>query len=262
MQKILDWLRSPAFFLSVLLIVIALLVVILLRRFTRRRAVKEAGKGERLTVTTVISRVMQMFVLAVGIILILEVNGVNVTGAVAGLGIAGAVVGLALQDLLKDIIMGIHILAGHFYSVGDCVEYMGREGIILSFTVITTKIGDLDDHSIVTLCNRNVTEIRRFGKRLDIDVPLSYEENVARIHTVMGEIAAAVAEADGVEGCEYKGTQAFKESAVLYKLRLHCSPDARADVRRTALTVIQKELDARGIHIPYNQIDVHIDPRK
>jgi hypothetical protein len=42
--------------------------------------------------------------LFLGVLIILQINGVNVTSLMAGVGIISIVVGLALQDALKDII--------------------------------------------------------------------------------------------------------------------------------------------------------------
>ena len=74
--------------------------------------------------------VLRYLLLLVTILLILQINGINVTSLVAGLGIVSAVVGLALQDILKDVIMGLHILSGRFFSVGDAVRYGIMEGIV------------------------------------------------------------------------------------------------------------------------------------
>lgn len=118
------------------------------------------------------------------ILLILQVNGINVSSAVAGLGIASAIVGLALQDILKDVIMGVNMITENFFSVGDVVEYREMDGVVIKLSVRTTKIQSIYDHSVMTICNRNISEIRKCSSMVDIDIPLSYEEDVKKVHTV------------------------------------------------------------------------------
>ena len=73
------------------------------------------------------------------IIMILQINGVNVSAMATGLGIAGVMVGFALQDLLKDLIMGAGIVWDEFFTVGDYVKYKQYEGVVHQFNL--KKIG-------------------------------------------------------------------------------------------------------------------------
>lgn len=65
-------------------------------------------------------------------LLILQINGINVSSLITGVGIASAIVGLAFQDLLKDVIMGMNILSENFFMVGDIIKYGDIEGKVLS----------------------------------------------------------------------------------------------------------------------------------
>lgn len=242
------------------LVLAAIAVYILLYRLERRYVDTHRGdSGSKPTFTRIAYRVIRVAVLTAFILAILSVNGVNITSMVAGLGILSAIVGLALQDLLKDLIMGYHIVSDHFFSVGECVEFEGRECVVVGFTMKTTKLGDLDDHSVTTVCNRDISRIRRFGERLDLNIPLSYKEKPQELAPVFEEICGAIAALDHVSRCEYLGVQEFGDFAVRYKLRLHCEPKERADVRRAALGAVQRGLAAHDIVIPFPQLDVHFD---
>ena len=48
---------------------------------------------------------------------------------------------------------------------------------------------------------------------VDIDIPLSYEEDVRKVHTVMGQISEKISALDDIERSEYKGTEKFDEFA-------------------------------------------------
>ena len=217
-------------------------------------------KGERATLIRVSMDALRFILLAGTILLILQVNGVNVSSAVAGLGILSAVVGLALQDMLKDMIMGIHVMTDHFFSVGDVVRYKEVEGVVIGFTTRTTTIRSIYDQTITTICNRNISEITRMpsSSMVDIDLPLSYEEDPKKVHSVLRVICARIDRLDGIDQCIYKGTQSFESSAILYKIRFFCPPETKPERTRDALREIQNGLLEAEIRIPYSQYDVHI----
>ena len=191
---------------------------------------------------------------------VLEVNGVNVTSLITGLGIAGAVAGLALQDFIKDTIMGLRIVADKFYFVGDVIEYNGIEGIVIEFNLRSTRIRSIDTNDEVTISNRNIDAIKKRSHLYDIDVPISYDEDFRRVNAIMYSISKDIGNADGIESCQYKGTQAFDSSNVKYRIRIFCMPEDRPELRRMCLRIIQRRLDAEGIRIPFDQLDVHTYP--
>ena len=260
MIEILQKIVTAPTIISVLLVVCVIILCILLQRLKERYKRRHGEEpGGRETAARVTFGVLKFLILFIGCLTILQVNGVNVSGMFAGLGIASAIVGLALQDFLKDIIMGVNILSDHFFSMGECVEYNGREGVIVGMTLKTTKIGDLDDFSVTTVCNRNISEIRRLGDRLDIDVPLPYGVSVEKAAEALEKISETVKAFPDVTGCGFAGTESFESSAILYRLRITCEAKKRADVRRAANRAIQEGLRDAGIAIPFNQLDVHFD---
>ncbi|MBP5160345.1 MAG: mechanosensitive ion channel family protein [Lachnospiraceae bacterium] len=201
--------------------------------------------------------VIRIVILLLAVMTILQIYGINITSLVAGLGIVSAIVGLALQDYLKDLIMGIHIRTDSFFREGDVVSYEGIVGEIVSFTMKTTKIRDLNTNDIVSVCNRDITKITKIAGWFDIDLQLPYEEDHKRVHGLLANIALKVKEIPGVKTCAFLGTEEFGASAICYKLRVEATPTTRASAKRQALYLIQGELKEAGIEIPYTQIDVH-----
>ena len=214
---------------------------------------------EKVTAAFVLFDIAKFIVLLIGVLTILQINEINVSGLIAGLGIISAIVGLALQDFIKDIIMGVNILTDHFFSVGECVEYNGQEGLIVGMTLRTTKIGNLEDHSITTVCNRNITQIHRLSDRFDIDIPLSYNEKFENVSRVFETICKNICKTENVENCVFKGIQSFEASSINYRIQIFCNPKNKADIRRAAFKEINLALNEAGISIPFNQLDVHCD---
>ncbi|MBE5969910.1 MAG: mechanosensitive ion channel family protein [Lachnospiraceae bacterium] len=242
-------------------IVIIVVAIIIWKAFKHihKRYVKKNNRVENSTASHVLYGIVRIIIVLVALLSILSVFGVNISSAVAGLGIGGVVVGFALQDFLKDIIMGIHILSDKFYDVGDAIEFQGEIGIVKKFSLRTTEIELITDRSRISICNRLIESIKKVSDMVDLDIPLSYNEDVRYVHQTLGDLSKKIAELKNVYSCKYKGTERFEDSAIIYKIRFFCNPDVRLDTRRAAITIVQDGLNAAGIKIPFNQLDVHFD---
>jgi len=227
------------------------------KRVTAAKGV--AAHGTTRTAISIGYDVLRLVLIVAVILTVLQINGINVTSLVAGLGIAGGIVGLAFQDFLKDVIMGFHIVTDDFFKVGDVIVYGGVEGQVISFNVRTTKFRDLEQGNIVTVCNRNISEIKKRSNLVTMNVPLSYEEDYRKVHEVLRDICEKIDRVEGMDGCVYKGTQDFADSAVIYRLNLYCPPEKKWEMWRAARALLQEGLAEAGIAIPYQQLDVHLD---
>ena len=99
---------------------------------------------------------MLYVIIVITVLLILQINGINVSSLLAGVGIMGAVIGLAIQDWLKDIIRGTSILSDNYFSVGDIIRYNGIEGKVVVIGLKTTKIQELKTGYIKSIANRKI----------------------------------------------------------------------------------------------------------
>ncbi len=243
--------------LSAAVVIVLLILLFLLKKlFDRHVLSTDNNLGSR--PIRLIYKIVRVILVIMTVMFILQINGVNVSSLVAGLGIAGIVVGFALQDILKDVIMGFHIVMDGFFGVGDVVHYDGIDGIVISFNIMSTKIQNLVDGTVLNVCNRDIVKILKYGDVLDLDLGLSYEDPPEKIHGVLWAVTEKIGqEIAGVTGPEYLGTICFNESSVTYRIRMHCDPMQRADVHRMAVSLAQAELAKAGIRIPYRQLDVH-----
>ena len=208
---------------------------------------------------TTIYGVIKAMIMLFAVIMVLQVNDINISSLITGLGIVGIVVGLAVQDVLKDVIMGLHIVFDDFYKIGDVINYNGADWKVEDLNLRTTKLRSIDDGSIVTLCNSTINHAHKTSKQCDLLIPLSYDADFRHIHEVFRSIEAQVLDIDGVEACRYLGTQEFADSSINYLLRFWCPQERRPSIRRQILAIIQDRLEKEGLEIPFNQLDVHVD---
>ena len=245
--------------LSVVVIILACLVLVFFNFLYKKYVVFTKSKDENVMIIRVLPSVVRALIMILAVLTVLQVNGINVSSAIAGLGLVSAIIGLAIQDVLKDFIMGIHIISDKFFAVGDVVKYKDVEGVVIGFNMRATTLRSIVDNTVTTICNRNISEITKMPQSVmvDIDLPISYEEDYKKVNQVLLGICEEIGKIDGVEQSVYKGTQEFSHSAVIYKLRFYCTPEAKFERKRDALRLIQEGLFEAGTQIPYNKLDVH-----
>lgn len=263
----LEYFTSPKFIVSVMIILIALIILIIVHRAFALILKKSVASGQtkltgvrkqdKKTLPHVLEKLISYIVVFLAALAVLQVNGINVTSLVASLGLASAIVGLALQDYLKDVIMGVHILTDKFFSVGDVVRYNGKDGIVISFNMKTTKIQSLDDFSILSVSNRKIDEIAKVTDFMKINIPLSYDEDPQKVHSVLGGLTEKIKEIEEVKTAVYKGTFEFQDSSILYRINYYCDPKEKWGVWYKVMKIVQEGLAENNITIPYNQLDIH-----
>ena len=244
---------------SAIIIAIAIVLLWVLRKiFKHYREVSDPNMKDKRTWTMVVYSLLRVLVVVCAVVALLSVFGVNVTGAVTGLGIAGAGAVLAVQDLLKDLIMGVTIATEHYFSLGDVVEYDGYVGKVTSLTTRSTKIQSLLDGSVRSISNHHLTDIKVLSHLVNFNLPLPYDlphtEALAIVDTICTRSANEV---DTVERCVSAGANVLNDSSIGYLIMIYCDPVTQLPSRRAVLRIAQEELAKANIQIPFPQIDVH-----
>lgn len=245
---------------SIIVIIVSILIYnflkILINRTTKNDKMKKLSKKGR-TYVKLTTSIMRYIFFIVTILVILQINGVDVSSYLAGLGILSVIIGLAIQDALKDIIRGFSILSDTYFSVGDVVKYNGIEGKVLVIGFRTTKIQDIATSNVISIANRNIEQIEIVSNKIYINVPMPYETPLKKAESAMDEIVKEVSLNDKIEASKYLGVNKLDESSILYLLEVTCKPDAKLQAKRIAHRVILEVLAKHKIQVPYNQIDVH-----
>lgn len=149
---------------SALYIIFVFIVYLILRRILKVTFNKAGGKKtspaqkQRIkTISQMLSSILRYLFLIIILLVALSIVGVNVTSLLAGLGILTAVIGLAFQDMIKDFIAGIAIIAEDQFSVGDTVivQADGFKGTVTNIGLKTTEITD-DKGNVKILANHNI----------------------------------------------------------------------------------------------------------
>ena len=245
-----------AIYTGTILLISIMLYVIVHYIMKQSSVAKKLRENNNNYILTIFSYVKYIYFLLVSLVL-LQLNGVNVSAMLAGVGIVGIVVGLAVQDALKDIIRGINIISEGYFKRGDVVKYGDIVGEVIELRIKTTKIRDIYTDNIVSLANRNIEKVEVLTKTINLNVPIPYEVSLKDAEKCMVDMVKDVIRIDGVDEAEYRGITELGKSWIEYRLYVGCDPLHRVPIRRKVLRQILITLEEHNIKIPYEQIDVH-----
>jgi small-conductance mechanosensitive channel len=193
---------------------------------------------------------------------------INVTAWLASAGIIGIAIGFAAQDTLANVIAGIVILADGPYRVGDFIvlekDQMLR-GKVTRIGLRSTRILTLDNVEI-TVPNADIGKskiINEVGgptvrQRIHALISVAYGSDIDQTIEVLQGCP------EGMDGMSPGTTPearfiGFGASGLDFKVFLWIHEPARRDVVLAELNKrIYNALNAAGIEIPYNKLDVYL----
>ncbi len=174
---------------TVLVIRVSTKLVDLLTIVLRTRAARTQTKIDDHLVRF-LGRGLKWFLWAIGLLLIFQNLGYNVTSVLAGLGIGGLAIAFAAQDTLSNIFGAVMIFADRPFQVGDLVSIEGYEGWIEGVGLRSTKLRTYDG-TVAVLPNKMVTSsslinlAARPMRRTAFTIGVTYDTNYDRLQQAL-----------------------------------------------------------------------------
>ncbi|MBW4470133.1 MAG: mechanosensitive ion channel [Stenomitos rutilans HA7619-LM2] len=243
---------------------IAFLIVILLstlfKRLLKDRILVRLGmsQGHREALSTLLSYGIG----ALGFVLVLQVNGLNLAPLIVTLGGLGIGVGFGLQEITKNLISGLTLLVEGKLQVGDYIEFDGLSGYIKEIAMRSTVIRTFDGGDVV-VPNSNLTSNRVLNwsyksltGKIHLPVQVAYDSDPILVTETLLDSAymeAAVLH-DPPPKVIFKG---FGDSSLEFDLWVWVAQiDEGISVRSSLNFIIEHNLRQMGLKIPFPQRDV------
>ena len=259
LYEIISKLLSNKIVQSIIAIIVSYLIYQLIAYFLNSKSKKhkiiKSSKGK--TYIKMVKSIIKYLFILITFLVVLNINGIDVTSMLAGVGIASLIIGFAIQDLLKDIIKGMDILSDRYFEVGDVIKYQDFEGKVISIGLKCTKVQNVRTNNIVSISNRNIEQVEVVSDLINIDIPIPYDVKVEDAEIAIEDILDKIRKLKGVDKCEYRGIQEFADSSINYNIKIYCKPILKVQMNRDALRCIALTLNKHNISIPYKQIDIH-----
>ncbi|RED54275.1 MscS family membrane protein [Aestuariispira insulae] len=145
-----------------------------------------------------LGKTLKVIVVIIGGATVLEIWGVNVGALIAGLGLFGVAVALGAQDLFKNLIAGILVIAENRFGVGDWVRVDGVvEGTVESIGFRSTRIRQFDKAPVFVpntkLADNAVTNFSAMThRRIYWMIGVEYRTTVEQLHQIRDGIDALI----------------------------------------------------------------------
>jgi small conductance mechanosensitive channel len=140
------------------------------------------------TVAAFLSSLVRYALLAVTLVLILQVVGIQATSLVAVIGASSLAIGLALQGTLSNMAAGVMLLIFRPFKLGDSIEVAGKSGTVQNLNLFFTELAGGDNVQILipngqvwgqAMINNSVYGTRRIVLKL----PVPFAKNPDAIAT-------------------------------------------------------------------------------
>lgn len=263
-----NWLvRNQALILSYAVNIVAAIAIIIVGMIIARiisNTVNRLLRARHIdaTVADFLSALVRYGVVAFTVIAALGRIGVQTASVIAVLGAAGLAVGLALQGSLANLAAGVLLVTFRPFRTGEFVDLGGVMGTVLNVQIFSTTLRTADGKFVVVpngkIISGNIVNFSREPvRRNEFVIGVAYEANVDDVIALLQQVVEADSRVLKEKGIQI-GLNELAASSMNFVVRCWSNSGDLQDVYWDLLKNFKRALDAKGIGIPYPQMDVHL----
>jgi moderate conductance mechanosensitive channel len=221
-------------------------------------SVRRAQRADALGALT--SSILTAAVWFIGGMMILAAVGLDLAPVIVGAGVLGLAIGFGAQDVVKDLLSGVFMLAEDQFGVGDIIDAGEAAGVVEGVSLRSTRVRDVHG----TLWHIPNGEIRRVGNKSQqwarslLDIGVSYQTDVDLAIDLIQRVADTMAHEDEyrdlfLDEPEVWGVESLGSDSVDIRLVIKTEPAKQWAISRELRRRIKATFDAAGIEIPFPQ---------
>jgi small conductance mechanosensitive channel len=135
------------------------------------------------TVAAFLSSLVRYALLAVTLVLMLQVVGIQATSLVAVLGATSLAIGLALQGTLSNMAAGVMLLIFRPFHIGDSIDVAGKSGKVRNLNLFMTELASGDNVQVLIpngqVWGQAITNHSAYGtRRITLRIPVAFEKDI------------------------------------------------------------------------------------
>ncbi len=259
------WLAQLYFAIFVTIVAIAAWKLVDLMGFWYQEQTDTHG-GRKDAAFLLTQRFLRGTILFLGLIVILDRFGVNVTALLAALGIGGLALSLGAQETLSNMISGLIILMDQPFMVGHRIEIqeLGTWGDVVEIGMRSTRIRTRDNRLvIVPNATISANQVVNYSYpdpryRVQMDIGIGYGQDIEKMRQ---NIIDTVRNVEGI--LPDKPVEALYSemgaSAMMFRVRwwIESFEDTRHVYDRVN-TALQRALDDAGIDMPFDTYNINL----
>jgi small-conductance mechanosensitive channel len=212
---------------------------------------------------TLVVNLARLAVGILGIFIILQNLGIDITPLIGALGIGGLAVALALQDTLGNLFAGVQIILSKQVRPRDYVRLSsGEEGWVTDVKGRNTTIQTFPDGNLVTVPNSMLASstVKNFSMPrralwVTVEVGVSYDSDLDHVETIALDVAQEIlTEVDGGVPGEPAIVRyhTFADSSVNFSVRMLVREfESQGPVRHEFIKRLHRRFGEENIDIPF-----------
>ena len=257
-------LHIPRFVTSIIIAAVIIIVAKILIAIIKRMILKLSKRSRKFTfiMAQLVWKLAAALIWVIAIVSVLGIFGIDLTPVLAGLGITGVVLGFALQESISSLFSGVMIAINAPFRVGDWVDIGDISGTVVSMDLMCVTLSSGDNKKI-TMNNKNVwgNTIVNYSyidkRRLDMSVTVRYTDDLEKAKSTIRELVTSYPEVLR-DPSPLVEIGSYNDSSISIYVRPWVMPSDYWPVYWRFNADILKTLNANGIDMPFNQMDVHL----
>lgn len=210
------------------------------------------------TLGSILQNIVGVTVAVIAILLIINILAPSALGSLTLLTAAvGAGLGFGAQNIVKDVLNGIFIVAEDQVGIGDVVDLGLASGIVEYVSVRVTHVRDVNG-TLWYVRNGEITRIGNLSQgwsRVIVDLSIPVDADIDEVERLLLETAKGLAKDAKwrtriLEQPEVWGLESISGDALVIRLVMKTRANAKDDVARELRMRVKKGLDEAGITLP------------
>lgn len=261
-EKIQEYLGENTVIEQLLLLLIVIVVIRALIWSFGKFLGRMTKKGLDHSAVPLISDLFKYSLYIIGLLIGLNIFGVNTNGILAMIGAASLAIGLALKDTLSNVASGILLLFLTPFKAGDYIECGAIKGKIVGIGLFNTTLKTTDG-LFVSAPNSSlwgapiVNFSRNKARRLDLTVGVAYGTSLKIAFDVFRKM---ISDEDRFlkEPAPEIFVESLADSSVNITIHVWVRASEFLDLKREYLEKIKTVLDESEIEIPFPHRVIHL----
>ncbi|MCR2792906.1 mechanosensitive ion channel family protein [Microbacterium sp. zg.Y625] len=210
------------------------------------------------TLGTILQNIVNVAIVIITVLLIVQVLAPTALGSFALLSAAiGAGLGFGAQNIVKDVLNGIFVVAEDQIGIGDVVDLGLATGVVEYVSVRVTHVRDVNG-TLWYVRNGEITRIGNMSQgwsRVIIDLAVPVDADVDEVEKQMLAAAKSLQKDPKwrtrvLEDPEVWGLESVSGEALVIRLVMKTRPNAKDDVARELRMRLKHAVDEMGLTLP------------
>ncbi|HKP07406.1 MAG TPA: mechanosensitive ion channel domain-containing protein [Microbacterium sp.] len=210
------------------------------------------------TLGSILHNVVNVTIVVIAMLLIINVLAPSAFASLTLLTAAiGAGLGFGAQNIVKDVLNGIFIVAEDQVGIGDVVDLGLATGIVEYVSVRVTHVRDVNG-TLWYVRNGEITRIGNLSQgwsRVILDLSVATDSDIGEVERAMLDTAKALAKDPKwrtriLEQPEVWGLESISGDALVIRLVMKTRANAKDDVARELRMRLKHTIDEMGITLP------------